>query len=388
MKIAIMELIEHAPVALLKEYFANQSFAKEIDWNLGDEQICSLLVDAIGKMDKYSQEPLIHESERIHLLADELGQHALGSLLHENKEFRQMKNAYQRALWVFLHEYQNFKYAEELYYSETYLQDGTFDGFVGPKDINITQNKEGLLLFKQRVKEFFREAEKSDITIFHRYILNNIGQLVKVLQVMIYLQNSQPQLKFEGSGEEKIFVNKMTHQADNISITYEPNAGQVDIFYKGGESKKEIVKVFAQTLLQSPDGGKVTLRRYILEKFLKPHEFVTDPEDGIESVKVMVFALQPLVDKNIITIECSPEENRLIHEVAQEILNRTSLHDHFIVAQALIFIHLFSDRTATRDDILSVRITHPNGCEIKSKTTQERNLVEKCLQHWGIMEEF
>lgn len=391
MKIAIMELIKYAPVDLLKEYFINQSFAKDINWTGSNDEIFAPLVEAISKMADHKQEPLIIESERIHIMTDRIGQDALGSLVHENKEFRQMENPYHRALWVFLHDNTSFKYAEKIYYAEKYLQGGIMDGYIGPKDIDIASNSEQILLFEEEVGKFFMDTEDQRVEIFNRYIVNNIGKVAKVFQVLIHLQGApESHIEFEGEDDKKTLATKITYPIENISITYEPEDGQVDIFFKGDESKKEIVKIFAQTLLQSPEGGTVTLKQYKIEKLMQPYEFVTDPEDGIESVKVMVITLLSLIDDNRITLECSPAENRSIHEVVHAWFKEKDLLQDsasFALKQVIIFIHLFSDRTNEREEILSLRITPPNGLEIMSKNIQERSIIEKYLQRWGLIEE-
>lgn len=391
MEIAIIELIQHAPVSLLKEYFSNQPFAEDIDWTGGNAEILEPLVNAISKMDNRAQEPLIIEAERIHIMTDELGQDALGSLVHENKEFRKMKNPYHRALWVFVHDNISFKYAEKIHYADRYLKGGILDGYIGPKNIDITHSPEQILLFEDRVDEFFDKAEESKVDIFSRYVINNIGKLVKVFEVMIHLEGMpESHTEFEGEDRARTLVTKITYPVENISITYEPDDGQVDIAFKGDESRREIVKVFAQTLLQSPDGSKVTLKQYKIEKLMQPYKFVTEPEDSIESVKIMAITLQSLVDGNTIALECSPEENRSIHDVAHAWFKENNLlqdRASFMLVQVIIFIHLFSDRKNERQEVLSVRITPPNGCEINSKNMQERLIVENYIQLWGLIEE-
>jgi hypothetical protein len=390
MKIAIVELIEHAPVTLLKEYFANQSFAKEIDWNGNNKKILTAIVKVIGKMNDHDQEPLLIEAERLHLLTDELGQNTLDSLFYENKEFLKIKNAYHKSLWAFMYDNINFKRAEMIHYTEKYLKNSISDGYLAPQGIDITCDPEQIMLFEEEVGKFFMEAEDHKVDIFNRYIVDNMKQLVKVFQVIIYLRRaSEPHLEFSGDDDQRILISKFIYPIENISITYEPNGGQLNIRFKGDdESKKEIVKIFAKTLLQLPsDAATVTLKRYIIDKFLKPYELITDPEDGIESVKVVSIMLQPFGYDAIINVQCSPDRNELINEVAQEFFKRFPLCDHFIATGVIILINLFSDRTNERNEILSVEITYPNGCKINSQTPQERLLVENYLQRWGLIEE-
>ena len=95
--------------------------------------------------------------------------------------------------------------------------------------------------------------------------------------------------------ENNDLVTKVRRPVNEMVITYEPKTGAIEVIADGKECREELVKLFSATLLQSPldEAQRVPLKKYDISKLLQPCNFTTDPEDGIEQVKVMMLALKP-----------------------------------------------------------------------------------------------
>lgn len=384
---AIIQLIRHVPVSLLKDYFSHQSFSPKIDWTSSTKEILKPLLHAIDQMDSHERELLVFDAEHIQVMTDEFGQAALESLSNDRKAFHKMKNAYHRAFWTFLYDLKSFKRAQEIRYADNYLQSSMWDGFIGPKDINITLYAEQILLFEQQIKTFFNiEEEQGKVEIFSRNRINDTGKEVRVFQVMIHLNIlSDTYLKL---GSNNTLIAELIHPLEELAIIYEPETGQIEISFKGDEHKKAIVKIFAQTLLQSPDGDQVALKRYTISKLLRPYDFATDLEDGIESVKVMFLKIKPLESSHAVAFERTIHDTLSIYEMSRVLFEQHDpLQANIILMQVRLFIRFYPDKVNKRGKLLSVSITHPNGCDIKSKTAKERLIVNKYFKRWGLIEE-
>ena len=181
-------------------------------------------------------------------MTDELGQVALASVATDLQALNKMGTSYHRALWTFLYDIINFRRAEEIRYAAGHFKCEMYDGFIGPKNIDIMLNLEQILLFEQKIKQFFNLSGSSKVEIFNRNYINNFDKKIKSFQVIIFLEeSSEGYLGFE----KKDVIVKVIHPVEELTITYEPETGQIDITFKNDEDNKDIVRIFVQTLLLS-----------------------------------------------------------------------------------------------------------------------------------------
>ncbi len=386
MPASMIQFVRHTPVAILQDYFKDYSFANEIDWTNSNKDLIQSILGLVDTMNRYEREHLNFEVERIHMMTDEVGQSALDCTVADRNMFHKVKNVYHRSLWVFMYDNDNFKHAEEVRYSDNYFRDSIWDAFIGPKNINIDNKSEQILLFERKIKDFFKIEVNIKVEIFSRLRINDSGKETKIFQVMIH-KDSLPNSYLTFEGEQVIA--RVIHIVEELIITYEPDTGQIYIVSKGNKRKKNIVKIFAQTFLQSSLGEiHVSIKRYTIEKLLKPYNFITSPKDGIKSVEVMLLNLKSLRSKNQVIIKRAEQEKKSIYEISQEFFKENDpLLGKFTLIGVRLLIRFYPSKANTRSKELLIEINYPNGCDLKNKTTKERLIIEHCFKTWKLVEE-
>jgi hypothetical protein len=131
----------------------------------------------------------------------------------------------------------------------------------------------------------------------------------------------------------------------------------------------------------------VPLRAFRLDMLLRPFEFGTDPEDGIEAVRVNHVRLMPIdtVGERVV-IECLRGATNTIWTMAEERFGETNpLLGAWIITQAKLTIRFHPEQGSRRGKTVPVTISMPSGCDLKDRTERERLIGDKYLRRWGIV---
>ena len=155
------------------------------------------------------------------------------------------------------------------------------------------------------------------------------------------------------------------------------------------ESRQQLARLLAQHLLAADvPRDRIPLRRFDLSVLQRPFDFPTDPEDGIERVRVNRLRLTPIgsVGERV-TLECLRGSTCALPEMAQ---HRFGTHDPllggWLITQAKLTIR-FCARGNGGGRTLPLTITLPNGCDLKDRTERERLIGEKYLRRWGLLQD-
>lgn len=382
----VIQLIRHAPMELLKEYFSFIPATSEIDWQSNNKQIIEPLLNIIDDLKALDKKRISNDVERILTMIDELGQSALSSVVQNRKIFHAIENNYQKSLWTFLYDYEAFEKAEDIRHADIYLKDSTWDGFIGPQNINIIDNLEQIPAFEMRIKDFFNIDDQVKIEIFNRYLSSDYRNDSRSFQVIIHYEGSSVTYKKFKRGE---ITYTTIHPIEELVIIYDPNSGQINIISKDKKCKKTIAKAFVETLLRSSKNQEqVSLLRYNLDKFRKPYDFITLPEDGIELVKVMYLLLQEPHNLATFAIDVPIKQKKSIYEIAEEMFKtQNPLRTDCRLIRATILIRFKPNKTIRSNKLLSTTIARPNTCKLESNSLEDRQLINKYLKIWELTEE-
>lgn len=63
------------------------------------------------------------------------------------------------------------------------------------------------------------------------------------------------------------------------------------------------------------------------------------------------------------------------------------LRSGFQLSQVKIIIQFMPNEESRRGKVIPVKISYPNGCDLKSKTEKERLITDKYLKRWGLLRE-
>jgi hypothetical protein len=192
-------------------------------------------------------------------------------------------------------------------------------------------------------------------------------------------------LVFEGDELERL-VYRPVHE---VAFTYEPVSGVIEVVARQKMQRGDLAKLFARALLgQNIGGERIPLRHYDLSVFMAERDFPTDPEDGIQGVRLRLVKFETFDGRAFVTIEARHEEET-VHGAARRMFGE---RDPFIaggvrIREAVLAVTFRPDATARRGKTVAIKLRHPNGCDLKDKTERERKLGEKYLPRWGILSE-
>lgn len=150
-----------------------------------------------------------------------------------------------------------------------------------------------------------------------------------------------------------------------------------------------MAKIFSENLLDYPiEAERLPLKKYDLNRLLQPMDFPVDTEDGIESVKITLIKFKPKDEQNRIQFELCRDETKTIHEKVREWHSEHhQLRSGSTVMQAKIVIRFTKGRNGYRNKVLPIKLSSPNGSDLKNRTEQELLIGEKYLKRWGLMVE-
>ena len=114
--VSIAKFVRSAPPAALREYFrqGNISIPGTVDWSARGSRFVQPLVNAVENMDETRIAYIRKDAERISNLSDKAGQAALYSVVPQRESLELLENGSARALYVFLHDSDAFRHAEEV----------------------------------------------------------------------------------------------------------------------------------------------------------------------------------------------------------------------------------------------------------------------------------
>ena len=383
---SVTSFIRNTPVGTLKAYFDRCGIAlpPTVIWSASEPDVARALLHALDEIDNAGRVRVVNDFERVAAIADEPGQAALDSVVRDRAQLDGLRNSNDRALWVFLNQPAEFRHAEEVRFTDERRRGRMWDGFVCAPNLALHRDMIALGSFKQGVRKLF-ESENVHVDVFDRYRTTFDGEDFEVAQVTVYSEEpTDDSLEFE-NGE---LVHRPRRPVLEASLTYEPNPGVIEVVARERERREELVRLLARDLLDVEFAEeRLPRRRYDLSVLLRPCTFATNPEDGIESVRVNQLRLMPIdsVGERA-TLECTGQASRTIWEMARERFGGASpLLGGWVVTQAKLTIRFHPDAGARRGRTLPLTITMPHGCDLKDRTERERVVGSKYLRHWGIL---
>lgn len=386
---AIANFIRHTPRAAMASYINNNApiLAGKFAWPQEKDDHVKPLLKAVDEMDRDEREILHHNAERINEMTDEEGQTALLSVLSDASTFGMLANAHDRALWVFLNDQESFRRAEETRYANHNRLGRMWDGFIGPEGKTISVTDLDLESFRSRLAaEVFGKDSKMKIEAYSRESVDEDGEVVAVDQVVVYKEGLPD--SYKALEKDEIIV-KIRRPVYEIVVCYESGSGEIEVIAQGKEQREIIAKLFSETLLGTEiDAVRLPLKQYDIKSLAAPRLFPTDPEDGIESVKVVSLSLKPMNGEGRVTLDYLSKYSTSIYERAKEWFQQNDpLQSGFYLTQAKIVVKFYPAKDEKRGKSLPIKITMPNRCDLKSRTEKERLIGEKYLSRWGLLKE-
>ncbi len=388
MAFSLRQFLRHTPSRTLKSYCDNRGLdlPGAVDWAADEKILVKALLAAIENLPGETRSQVTADFERVHAMAGEVGEKAmLGAVADRDRlieVFGGLESAEERSLWLFLDDPDAFHRAEEIRYADHYRESRSWDGFIGPVGAAVSRDPADVRAFEERLKDHRRAIDGAGRSCLAEIFERDEGGLT---QVSIYLEGlPSSTVEFDGAA----LTRRLLRPAIEAAITYTPRDGTIDIIAKGGRPVREAVcRIFVETLLKTEALIEpIALRRYDLSVLRRPHDFPTDPEDGIKSVAVTRLRLRPFGDgPGRLTIEAGRNDGASLHDLMRRWFEgKGPLTNGFIIQHAKLSIEFYPRAGAKRGKVLSFEITTPNKCSLKDHTEKERLIGEKYLRRWGL----
>ena len=383
---SVTSFIRNMPASSLRAYFdhTGTELPSSVDWEAPESEVARVTLRAVDEMDEEARARVVNDAGRVGALADDAGQTALYGVIDDRAVLDDLANGHDRALWMFLHEPVRFRHAEEVRYTDERRRGRSWDGFIGTPNIDLHRDETSLDAFKAALRERFA-SNNIHIDIFSRYRPTFDGEDCELVQVAIYREGLLDDFLAFDDGA---LVRRARRPVFEAALTYEPATGVIEVVANDRESREDMVRLMARDLLGIEfQSEKVPFRNYDLDILLRPYDFPTEPDDGIESVEVKQLRLMPIDNvAERVTLECLRKADRTIWSMSAERFGPSDpLAAGWIATQAKLTIKFQPKGDAKRGRTLPLTITMPHGCNLKDQTEEEQLIGEKYLRRWGIL---
>jgi len=385
----VRNFIRHSSAQGLQEYFTNKNISVSgVDWSQDQATVASNVIQLLDHLPPEDQARLRIDAERIQQMSDEVGQAALLSVMNGSPQFKGLASALERSRWVYLHEPDRFRHAEDIRYADQYRHGRNWSGYQVEAALPLHTDPVTVEMFKAKIKSLLGLGEKVKIEFFERTLPDDDGNDVDVVQVMVY-QEGLPDSYLEFEGEENI-VSRIRRPVSEHAITYSSGTGTVEVVAAKRERRDVIAKAFTEDLLKQPvEADKVPLRQYCLDPLVEERPLDWDLDDRIESVQLIMLKLQDTNKQGRVIVEVPAKSDMEFHDYCREHFSEFNpvTSKAFVPIQATISIRFEPEQGANRSKILPVKISLPNGCDLRSRTERERLIGEKYLKRWGLVKD-
>lgn len=174
-----------------------------------------------------------------------------------------------------------------------------------------------------------------------------------------------------------------------VVFVFDPAAGALELFAHGGAKlKQNLITIFCREMLgREPPPESRKRPPYELNGLLSPgFDFATDPEDGIDEVRVRKLRLSFIGDPSVrFTVEADLQQPP--NHIYARLADRLGVE---VKAKSLINLTLatirmtFAEVGGERRKPLQFDVSYPNGCTLRSKSEPDQALGLKYLARWGI----
>ena len=379
------QFIRQVPNPLLKAFFDRRGELLEVGWDELGEMDADPVFEAWEALPEASR----NDVERwFRTIADLATPEGLQTLIDEGQfhgvdltvSLGQLKGLHEKAFWVYLNHQRIFTSAGRLnradHLNGRYWRRRTLTA--KKPDISHPMRK----LLADAISHYYREqqgrGEHCNVEVYLRrnkihYFFAYPADYADT--VIIYTDAGSLERQLQKAAFEVIFA-------------YNEASGTLDLFVQGDKKiRREMESIFARLILkeelpeEEPEGNPFELNGLRSRDF----DFPTDPEDGIQEVRVKSLRLS-IVGPGFgrITFESDARTKRGdIYELMAKALNHQRLNSETVnVTQATIQVTFAS---SGRPKTITFQISYPDSCNLKDKP--EHLKIKEYLKRWGIARE-
>ena len=379
--------------------------AGSIDWSQPIEKVRELIVAAMAAVVGQSRKKFEDRAERIYLMSKEVGHEAVRSLgkglVIPGKEV--LPDGLARMLWLYLEKNVAFMDAEEARYAiEHRLSPKIYSGFSGPKNLEISVTDDSKKQFAAKMAALMGvEAKDIAVSDFTRseYSVSD-DEEDNVEEVVLYQFSAAVNTDADSfdTVRDGVVETEYYVPCEKIRMTYEPASGAIEVYAPNLAMRRDVARAFADTIMNHEIKGEtIPLKDYDLESFKKSRTFPAHGE-SIGTVRVTQIKVERRHEigggeasskktvYNALDIRVHRNESRSIWATALDDFKINDLTPYDV--KQVKFVIQIPKQGDRRAHGLTVSITAPNGCSNGNMSNEERELRDKLLSHWQILNEF
>lgn len=379
--------LRNVPNALLKEYFDRRGVDLGFKWDMLHETDVNPIFVAFEKLDERTRSEIETDFRMVNDLACEDGvlqileqaalcEQPLAATLHD------MRNAYERACWTFLHEPILFRTAGRFH--DLNRAGGWRRRFVG-KRLESRTDEQALRSLGSQLRLFYRRQGRGRHCHVDHYLRLEPARHC----FFAYPEDhASTDLGYDDHGR---FQQRPRRSAFEVIFVYRPEEGVLEVRARGSaRDVAQIERIFCMTILSMvelpDDSGRVpydlcALRDGRLELALEPSDRVADVE-----LRLLRFDL-PTDPKSGCSrrVTCSVASHKpakdTLPRLLDEVLATGVRRNDLLVSQARLRF-TFRPLNGERPKTLTFDVAYPDRCTLKDDPHDQ--IARKCLRAWGI----
>jgi hypothetical protein len=350
-----------------------------------------LLATALTGLAVSQRQKLDEEAERIVLLSDGPGQDVIDGMRQDiggvaNREaFAEIRNQYERAIWLYIHDERLFKHALDARQADVFRQSSScYSGFVAPKGLDVKDDSISRAAFHARAAHRLGcPAEDVAVQIFKRLRPDaDTGKEIDLYQISIH-HNRPPEVV--DRVKDSTLVTQEVVRAVSAHITYEPSNGHLEVLSRETDAREDLGRLVADDLLQSPITGEhIPLKVYSYQSLAAPRHFDISGEP-VTAVKVVELGYT-VPDHRSLQVKIWAKDVDDIYTAARALITPTFDFRSHHLTYAKISLTTRKDQ-GERARTINIVLRDDNKCNVKTKREKDRALCDRLLATWGLIRE-
>lgn len=379
--------LRNTPNELLKQYFERRKIDLGFDWSNAHETDVEPLFVAFEKLDDGTHSEIDADFRMVYELACEDGvlQIVEQATLWDHDfsaGFHDMRNAYERAFWTFLHEPMVFRTAGRFHEMDRY--GGWHRRFVGHR-LEARTDEAAVRAFASKLRLFYRKQGRGK----HCHVDYYLRQDPQRHCYFAYPEDyANAEIGYDAAGR---FQQRARRSAFEIIFVYRPEEGTIEVHARGGNRDLiQLETIFCTNILglvELPDdSGRVPYDLSVLNEL--DFAFPVDPALGVNGVELRALRYDLPQDSKtgagrrlLLSVSSRRSAGDALQRMRADALSATLRPGDLFPSLARMRM-TFRPQNGHRTKALTFEVTYPDRCTLKDDPHDQ--IARKCLQAWGI----
>ena len=387
-----IRMLKQVSNGLLKELFTRKREYLRIPWDeLSETDIAPIVLywETMPDTERRQMQVVLHD---VHALGDERGLKVLAEEIawrcpEKLPEFQTWEGRLDKAMWVYLNVPEAFDEAAIFARADSLIAGRYWNRWNGLPGESITVTEQHTEALQDELRKYYwpKELRGRHCRVHHYPRSNGVDYF------FAYLDDWPDRLLVFGDDGE------MAPRSERYAFTnvfaFDHNSGCIDLVAKGGRKVHLVLReAFCRSVLGlDVEDDEPISPAYRLDHLLDPAlALPTEPSDRIASVRLTRIRLVPKHVVNAVRYEEIGFSQHATLEMAMRDLTERLADQNLspglvTVKQAGFQLQFLSDGSR-KQKTMTFNVSCPNSCDLKSKSDEMREIGERCLKLWGIVD--